>query len=109
MLYVNINEEKDLTYYCKSCGHKEVQPKENGSICIVDDNQISDALKYSQYVNKYLKYDPTLPRVEDIQCPHVDCTRGDKKNEVIYINYDPQAMKYVYFCCHCDYAWVNST
>lgn len=108
MLYVNINEAKDLLYYCKSCGKQEIQPKEQGSICVIDDNQINDTMKYSQYINKYLKYDPTLPRVDDMDCPNPTCNRNGKKNEVIYINYNPTDMKFVYFCCHCNHSWINN-
>ena len=108
MLYVDIDQEKNLVYYCKNCNNKVVQQKEAGSIVIVEDNKINDELKFSQYINKYLKYDPTLPRVSNMSCPNASCTRKDhEENEVIYIKYDPNDMKYVYYCCHCDYSWIN--
>lgn len=109
MLYVNVNDEKDLVYYCKSCSHQEVMPKGDGSVCIVDDNKIDDALKYSQYINKNLKHDPTLPRVDDIACTNPNCSKPTHdKNQVIYINYNPTDMKFVYYCCYCDNSWINS-
>jgi DNA-directed RNA polymerase subunit M/transcription elongation factor TFIIS len=104
--FIKVNEGKDMIYYCKSCGNEEVKHKENGSICIIDDNKVDDATKYSQYMNKYIKYDPTLPRVANIKCTNPACTKGeDQPNEVIYLKYDHTNMKYMYYCCHCEYFW----
>lgn len=106
MLYVSITEDKKLLYYCKSCGFKK-ENKNNGSYCIIDDNKVNDHTKYSQYINKYLKYDPCLPRVNNIECPNEHCTKeSDKQNEVIYVKYDHINMKYIYNCCHCDHFWT---
>lgn len=104
--FIKVNEDKDMVYFCKSCGNEEVKHKDNGSICIIDDNKVDDATKYSQYMNKYLKYDPTLPRVANIKCANPACTKGgDQPNEVIYLKYDHTNMKYMYYCCHCEYFW----
>ncbi len=109
MLYVKVNGNKDMVYYCKSCGFSKAEEKNGKSICIVDDNKINDFTKYSQYINNYLKYDPCLPRVNNIVCPKKDCSKPtDKDNEVIYIKYNPVNMKYIYTCCHCDHFWVNN-
>lgn len=108
MMYVNIDVNKKLVYYCKSCGNKNIY-NEGNSVCIIDDNKINDDTKYSQYINKYLKYDPCLPRVNNIECPNVDCVKEkEQDNEVIYIKYDPINMKYLYHCCHCDHFWINN-
>jgi DNA-directed RNA polymerase subunit M/transcription elongation factor TFIIS len=106
MLYVTTNENRKLVYYCKSCGFKDVDTT-SGSICIIDDNKVNDKTKYSQYINKYLKHDPCLPRVNNIVCPSAECTKPDgKDNEVIYLKYDHTNMKYIYHCCHCDNFWT---
>lgn len=105
MLYVDINPEKKLRFYCKSCGFESIDTS-NKSVCIVDDNKISDYTRYSQYINKYLKYDPCMPRVNNIVCPNPDCTKpADKENEVIYIKYDGVNMKYLYHCEYCEHFW----
>lgn len=107
MLYVTTNEHKQLLYYCKSCGNKHAETK-TGSTCVIDDNKINDFTKYSQYINKYLKHDPCLPRVNNIVCPSEACSRPpEQDNEVIYIKYDPVNMKYIYSCCHCNHFWIN--
>lgn len=114
MLYVNVKKpeegEPNLVFYCKACGYEELQAGK-GSICIVDDNKINDHMKYAQYINANLKHDPTLPRMTDMACPEPDCPTAKKgstlPNEIIYMNYNPADMKYVYFCCHCNHSWVN--
>ena len=99
MLYMKINENKDLLYYCKNCNSESVQKKEGGSVCVIEDKNVDDVAKYTQYINKNIKYDPTLPRVNNINCP--SCTPTSPK-EVIYIKYDFLNMKYLYYCCNCE-------
>jgi len=109
LYFIKVNETKDMVYHCKACGNEEVQPKENGSILIMDDNKVDDSTKYSQYMNKYLKYDPTLPRVNNIVCTNPNCTRkSDHPNEVIYLKYDFVNMKFMYHCIHCSHWWRTS-
>lgn len=106
MLYVKVNDEKELLYYCKFCNNNLVESKDNKSVLVIDDNKVDDDIKYRQYVNQNIIYDPTLPRVNNIQCPNEECTKkADKDNEVIYIKYDHTNMKYLYFCCHCKHFW----
>lgn len=108
MLYVNVDEEKRLVYYCKTCGHKDTIMDKGHSVCIVDDNKINDYAKYSQYINPYLKYDPCLPRVKNIICPCGECSKPkEAENEVIYIKYDATNMKFIYNCCHCNHFWTS--
>lgn len=113
MLYVGVEkdehtEKKMLSHYCKTCGFKSLETNAK-SILVLDDNKVSDRIKYSQYVNKNIKYDPCLPRVKNITCPSESCSKpANKDNEVIYIKYDSVNMKYVYYCCHCDHFWTNN-
>ena len=109
MLYVNIDNDKNMIYYCKNCNNKEVIDKDQGSICVIDDNKLTDELKYSQYINKYIKFDPTLPRVNNIICPNESCIKkSSDENEVIYIKYDFTDMKYIYKCAYCDHFWTKN-
>ena len=106
MMYISVNAEKNLLYYCKNCDNKIEVSKDQGSVCVIDDNKIDDITKYNQYLNKNIKYDPTLPRVNNIKCINSECNKkGDQENEVIYIKYDFINMKYLYFCCHCEHFW----
>lgn len=102
MMYISIDpDNNDLIHYCKNCDNKIIQKKEDGSILIIDDNQVDDIIKYSQYINKNIKFDPTLPHVNNIKCNKCN----PKENDVIYIKYDFINMKYLYFCCNCDTFW----
>lgn len=106
MFYVRVNDTKDLEYYCKFCNNSVVEPKTNGSILVIDDNTVDDDIRYKQFVNKNIIHDPTLPRVNNIQCPNENCTKHkDEDNEVIYLKYDFSNMKYLYFCCKCNHFW----
>jgi hypothetical protein len=78
---------------------------------------------FSQVVNKYTKFDPTLPRINTVRCPNDECSSnrrgsgsgsggeeaaGDANknaNEVIYVRYDDTNLKYVYLCAKCDKVW----
>lgn len=107
--FIKVNENKDMVYFCKNCANEEIQKKENGSICIIDDNKVDDTTKYSQYINKYLKFDPTLPRVNNIPCPNTKCSKpSGADNEVIYLKYDHINMKFMYYCCHCEQFWRHT-
>ena len=109
MYYIRINpdnEEQDkLEYYCRQCGNNESQ-EVNISVSktiIKQNNQ-----KFSHIINRFTKLDPTLPRINTIDCPNKDCsTNHDKQSEkeIIYIRYDDISMKYVYLCSTCDYVW----
>ena len=67
----------------------------------------SDLQNYSNVINKYTKFDPTLPRINKILCPNSDCATNTKdvEREIIYIRYDDVNMKYVYLCSTCDHVW----
>ena len=62
------------------------------------------------FVNPYIKYDPTLPRVNNIKCTNKDCNSKKNKlqNEVIYIKYDSKNMKYLYVCETCGETWKQN-
>lgn len=108
-LYVDLDEEKNLIRYCKNCSHKIIEKKEGGSVLVIDDNKIDDVTRYSQFLNKNIKYDPTLPRVNNIECTNLKCTKKkDEENEVIYVKYDFVNMKYLYYCCKCEQYFRNT-
>ena len=107
-LYVDLDPENNLLYYCKNCSHKIIEKKENGSICVIQDNKVDDITRYSQFLNKNIKHDPTLPRVNNIKCTNPNCTKKEAdNNEIIYVKYDFVNMKYMYLCCYCDHFWKN--
>jgi DNA-directed RNA polymerase subunit M/transcription elongation factor TFIIS len=70
--------------------------------------------KFNHIINEYTKLDPTLPRINTVECPNEQCKtnhsnkEGNKeKPEVIYMRYDDDNMKYLYMCVECDYVWKS--
>ena len=124
MYYIKIQnqETKDynnLIYYCRKCGFEDDNISKNiSNLCVSKTHVLNNTELYSQVINKYTKLDPTLPRINNIKCPNVECVtnkeskeKSDKgpkpENEIIYIRYDDTNMKYVYLCCNCDTVWKN--
>lgn len=129
MLYVNISESKDfkhLKLVCKNCNyHEDIQNNSSSQPvitkrftnnskssdldekCIMKTNYFDDIRSFQQYQTKNIKYDMTLPRVNNIPCPN--CKKNkineSKEPEVICVRYDQSNMKYLYFCCHCEHFW----
>ncbi len=109
MLYVNTDEEKRLVKYCKHCDFSKTEMTQS-SIKISETIYTEDDLLYNQSINKYLRYDPTLRRINDhqIRCQNAECpaVNDDTINQqVLYIKYHPQNMKYLYVCDHCGNIW----
>ncbi len=112
MYYLKITEENanSLIYYCRNCGHENnTLTAEN--VCVSDTQIKRSEDQYVHIVNEYTKYDPTLPRINTIDCPNSKCAsnqEGDKvEREVIYIRYDDTNMKYMYVCAICNTSWKN--
>lgn len=99
-------ETNKLIYYCRNCGNSD-DKLINQNLCISKTEFSKTKTKYTNIVNKFTKFDPTLPRINTIKCPNSDCdSNNDKKlREVIYLRYDDIEMKYIYLCCNCDYLW----
>jgi DNA-directed RNA polymerase subunit M/transcription elongation factor TFIIS len=113
MYYLKVmdNNANSLIYYCRNCGHEnDTLTAEN--VCISDTQIKKSDEQYVHIVNEYTKYDPTLPRINTIDCPNVKCAsniEGEAKveREIIYIRYDDTNMKYMYVCAVCDTSWKN--
>jgi DNA-directed RNA polymerase subunit M/transcription elongation factor TFIIS len=77
MYYLKISDvegeiSNTLIYYCRNCGHEDATIGEE-SICVSDIQLKRSEQKYTNMVNEYTKYDPTLPRINTIKCPNQDC------------------------------------
>ena len=61
----------------------------------------------NQHVNKYLRFDPTLRRINDphITCSNDKCIEENANKQIIYIKYDSKNMKYLYVCDNCGKTW----
>jgi len=125
MYYIKIDDNEELTYNCRKCGHKNsdlINELDNLCVSKTELNKNSN-VDYSTIINQYTKLDPTLPRINNINCPRADCpsniqsSDGESKDgntvkpvdkEIIYIRYDDRNMKYLYLCGVCDHYWNNN-
>ena len=114
MLYIKIDDDSNLIYYCKLCGEEyninQLNKDEKNKNCVYKQNYQTKNYSYKTFINKNMFKDPTLPRVKDLKCPYVDCesnTQG-KDKEVIYIKYNSQDMAFLYCCTLCEKKWTSS-
>ena len=115
MYYITIRSDKNdcLSYYCRLCGYVDTEMTED-VICVLDTQIKKENPHFDQIVNKYTKFDPTLPRIFNLPCPNKNCCINENtnqvkedviSNEVLYIRYNDNDMKYLYMCCKCDHVW----
>ena len=119
MYYIRLGgENKDkLTYYCRKCGNENndlIGMEKN--ICVSRTDIKVSKSSYDHIINKYTKMDPTLPRIQNINCPNVSCSsnvsseekKEPVKNDILYLRYDDANMKFVYICTHCNTVWKSA-
>lgn len=99
LLYLRTDEDNKLIRYCKNCNF-EKQEAQHG-LRISKTQYSEDEMLYKYHQNPYLRYDPTLPRVNNIVCPNPSC----QKSQVLYIKYHPEKMLYLYCCDFCGHFW----
>ena len=111
MYYIKLEGEdcNKVIYYCRNCGNTSGDFI-NTSKCILKENIIKNDTKYNIKINKYTKLDNTLPRINYIKCPNIECNSNSQdfdiaNREILYIRYDNTNMKYMYLCSHCDFTW----
>lgn len=109
MLYVEVVNDSEngatptLKHYCKNCKYSRLSDAKAASILISDKSQFdASEIAYKAFMTPYIKHDPTLPRVNNIKCTNPEC---NKSNEVIYVKYDNENMKFLYYCCDCGHFW----
>ena len=110
MYYITIRSDKtdSLSYYCRSCGNIDSEMDED-VICVLNTQITKENPHFDQIVNKYTILDPTLPRIYNLPCPNKYCltetengtnkNTSSSSNEVLYILYNDNELKYLYMCC----------
>jgi len=110
MLYLREKKEDNevlVEKYCKHCDFTQTLDAASGAMKISETVYSEDDLLYMQYTNKYLRFDPTLPRVRDqtLACPNEDCTGPRDTPQILYVKYHPIHMKFFYCCDYCGHTW----
>ena len=111
MYYIRINSDNTnkLVYYCRQCGNEDTTLTMD-NVCVSKINIKKNEQQFNHIINKYTKYDPTLPRINNILCTNSECTTNTKDipREIIYIRYDDVNVKYIYLCSTCDTVWQTN-
>jgi ssDNA-specific exonuclease RecJ len=99
---------KEIEYVCKNCNFVKPLDSPNQSL-LVSEHVSDESNRHVIYMNKNIKYDPTMPHVDNIPCPNTVCRTKTEgiSNDVIYIKYDSTHMRYLYFCTICENFWKN--
>ena len=84
MYYIKINGEdaNTLVYYCRFCGHEDNEPTDDGVVVLRTEYKKTEQ-QFSHMINRYIKHDPTLPRITNVKCPNEGCKSngsGDKSH-----------------------------
>ena len=118
----NENTNKILSYKCKNCSYSRVIDivKEPEYKCVYYHTYNLNKTNIDKNSIKYLRNDPTLPHVNNIQCPNINCMtnklttnsellENDKTNinDVLYVILNESNLTYLYQCCKCDHTWTN--
>ncbi len=116
MYFIKISStDGKLEYFCRNCAYvDEVEQPETVFSKLIEDNT---ATSYEHVINKYTKYDPTLPSIvgecKNERCPSHAAGSGaaggggaSGESKIVYIRYDQEQMKFVFLCTVCDYSWI---
>lgn len=102
MLFIYLDDTK-LVYKCKNCNFMKDTNENSHCVYRNDLNNKEKIQEMNIKMNDFIKYDPTLPSVNNdkIACP--TCSKKD----IIYILNNVDEMKYTYICKDCDTQWAN--
>jgi hypothetical protein len=120
MLYIGLskgNEETptELRYYCRDSTHSVEKPvfdREKKTIIVSETQVLKKDFDFSYIVNEFTALDPTLPRLRGMKCPNAECPlasdpKAAEANEVVFLRYDDDALKYIYICPCCGETWKS--
>jgi DNA-directed RNA polymerase subunit M/transcription elongation factor TFIIS len=99
-----MEENNKLWNKCMDCGFKE---EYNNLIINTKNYKNKDTINIEN--NKYIIYDPSLPRTIHKQCPNKNCIsiKNPKLQEAIFIQ-DSVTIKLKYICVNCNTEWKYS-
>tara|TARA_Y100000389_G_C17306022_1_gene435461 strand:- start:223 stop:597 length:375 start_codon:yes stop_codon:yes gene_type:complete len=111
MLYIKINENEGLKYYCKLClSEYKLDELNKKDKCVYKQNYNTGSYSHVTHINDNIFNDPTLPRINNMECINKNCethTKG-KDKEILYIKYSKKDLKFVYCCTVCKTKWSSS-
>lgn len=110
--YYHRISNNSLVYFCRVCNYEDTESISNEAMCVLNTKFKKGAQDFDHIVNRYTKYDPTLPKIM-IKCPNDECKtnsnqKEDAVTEAIYLRYDNVNLKYLYICTTCETKWTNN-
>lgn len=105
-IHIDEADSNKLTYFCNNCHNTEtIYTNLNVNINNINIKNTNEDFNFN--INEYTKFDPTLPRINNILCPNPDCetNKNNANREIIYICVDNTNLKYIYLCSTCDTKW----
>lgn len=107
VLYSIDEENGHAILSCRKCDFKEEVSRDNS---IVYEHILKEDSSVKLVMNPYLKYDPTLPRFTEIDCPNKECsTKKGSKNDIVGVKIDKQNLIWMYQCAVCDTTWKQNS
>ena len=119
----NENSDEIMSYICNNCSYKKVIniAKEPQYKCVYYHNYNLNTTNIDKNTLQFLSNDPTLPHVDNIQCPNIQCITNktttnlevlDSKdntnlNNVLYIMLNESNLTFLYQCDNCKHTWTN--
>lgn len=104
------NPSSILKYTCNNCGYfKKVDQKNNDNLCVYHNHYNNDKFKLDNIDINFSAQDPTLPRVNNLQCPFGECETNTNNVEpnILYISIDENTKTFMYKCNNCNKTWTN--
>ena len=106
-------EVNKMEYHCIYCDVQKSVNDFDGCISATKYLEQESEKNYDQLFNDFLMDDPTLPIVDSIPCPNTKCPANikvkskAKENQIIYVRYDHDNMKFCYICKNCKTRWIT--
>jgi DNA-directed RNA polymerase subunit M/transcription elongation factor TFIIS len=93
---------------CRKCPYK--QPLSSNTP-VVYEHILQEDKTARLVLNPYLKFDPTLNHLSNIQCPNEDClSRSNSVDwDVVAVKIDEKKLIWLYICVHCDTTWKQAS
>jgi hypothetical protein len=96
--------EQKLHEICHNCGFDRESRDE-----LVSLSTYKNLFSLPNIFNRYVVYDPSLPRTKNKQCPNDTCPSRDdaSKQEAVFFP-ERKTLRLTYVCCVCSTEWKYS-
>jgi DNA-directed RNA polymerase subunit M/transcription elongation factor TFIIS len=100
-------------YNCRNCGYTSKSTNTNVKSMkqesIYSNPGNIDKIRYYAIKKDLLKYDKTLPHINNISCSNKECISHSEpsKNDIIYIIIDKEKLQELFICINCSTHWTN--